>query len=102
MIRITYLEKDSKIIKIHAEGHALFAPKGKDIVCSAVSTILIGGSNALSNSENYAIDINSGNLTIDTLTNINEFDSIVMKTMLIQLMTIEDSYKSYISISKIK
>ena len=81
MIKITFLEKDDKVVKIEASGHALFAEKGKDIVCSAVSAILVGGCNALTNHQNYQIII-------------------VMRTILIQLMTIEESYKSYISISK--
>ena len=100
MIKITFLEKDNKIVRIKASGHALFAEKGKDIVCSAVSAILVGGCNALTNHKNYQIVIESGNLTIDTMDNLNKNDEIVMRTILTQLMTIEDSYKAFISISK--
>ena len=100
MIKITFLEKDDKVVKIEASGHALFAGKGKDIVCSAVSAILVGGCNALTNHHNYQIIIESGKLVIDTKDNLNGNDEIVMRTILIQLMTIEESYKSYISISK--
>ena len=100
MIKITFLEKDDKVVKIEASGHALFAEKGKDIVCSAVSAILVGGCNALTNHQNYQIIIENGKLVIDTKDNLNANDEIVMRTILIQLMTIEESYKSYISISK--
>ena len=55
MIKITFLEKDDKVVKIEAIGHALFDEKGKDIVCSAVSAILVGGCNALTNHQNYQI-----------------------------------------------
>ena len=100
MIKISFLEKDSKIIKIEAQGHALFAQKGKDIVCSAVSAILVGGCNALENHSNYDIKIESGNLAIDTLDKITEQDEIVMRTIIIQLKTIEESYSSYLKVFK--
>ena len=102
MINVTYLEKDNKIVKILAQGHALFDEIGKDIVCSAVSAILVGGCNALENNKNYKIEIKKGYLSIDTLSNITKNDEIVMKTIFIQLKTIEESYKSYISVSKVK
>lgn len=100
MIKITFLEKDNKLISLKAEGHALFAPKGKDIVCSAVSAILVGGCNALTNKEKYQIQIESGKVIVDTGDYIDEYDSIVMNTIYIQLKTIEESYSSFITVSK--
>ena len=100
MIKITFLEEEGKVISIKARGHALFAPKGQDIVCSAVSAILVGGCNALKNQKNYEITIEDGNLSIETNGNLTKNDEIVMHTIIIQLMTIQASYGSFISISK--
>lgn len=40
MIRITYRETKENVLKLRAEGHAGYAPKGQDIVCAAVSTLM--------------------------------------------------------------
>lgn len=40
MIRITYREAKENVLKLLAEGHAGYAPKGQDIVCAAVSTLM--------------------------------------------------------------
>lgn len=40
MIRITYREAKENVLKLQAEGHAGYAPKGQDIVCAAVSTLM--------------------------------------------------------------
>lgn len=40
MIRITYREAKENVLKLRAEGHAGYAPKGQDIVCAAVSTLM--------------------------------------------------------------
>lgn len=41
MIKITYNEyPEEDLMRLRAEGHAGYAPKGKDIVCAAVSTLM--------------------------------------------------------------
>ena len=41
MIRITYKEFPKEgAMRLRAEGHAGYAPKGQDIVCAAVSTLM--------------------------------------------------------------
>ena len=47
MITVSYSKNNEIISLIEVTGHALFAPKGQDIVCSAVSSIMIGGLNNL-------------------------------------------------------
>ena len=39
MIRITLTKKDDRIRKVEIKGHAGYAKYGKDIVCSAISSI---------------------------------------------------------------
>lgn len=41
MIKITYNEyPEEDLMRLRAEGHAEYAPKGQDIVCAAVSTLM--------------------------------------------------------------
>ena len=41
MIKITYNEyPEEDLMRLRAEGHAGYAPKGQDIVCAAVSTLM--------------------------------------------------------------
>ena len=101
MITVSYSKNNEIISLIEVTGHALFAPKGQDIVCSAVSSIMIGGLNNLKRAAEYKIVIEEGHVLLDTFKKNDEHDSIVLETMFIQLMTIEDSYKNYIKIKRI-
>ena len=100
MIKINFLETNGRVLKLEAIGHADYDCHGKDIVCSAVSAILVGGCNALENQKEYFINIAAGNLVIDTKNKITPHDEIVMRTVLTQLQTIEESYKAFIKVSK--
>ncbi len=47
MIRINvFRDKERRIYRVHVKGHANFADYGEDIVCAAVSGIVIGLTNA--------------------------------------------------------
>lgn len=100
MIEVNYLENNSVISKLEITGHANFDKKGKDIVCSAVSAIGVGGINALTNIEDIEIIIKEGYILIDGSGLNDEYNQIVLKTMLTQLKTIEKSYSKYIKVSK--
>ena len=47
MIQVTVTKKDSKYQKLSIMGHALYDDYGKDIVCSACSSIVITTVNGL-------------------------------------------------------
>lgn len=47
MINVTFESKEDRIISFVAEGHAGFADAGSDIVCAAVSAILITAANGI-------------------------------------------------------
>ena len=100
MIEVNYLENNSVISKLEISGHANFDKKGKDIVCSAVSAIGVGGINALTNIDKIEVVIKEGYILINGSGLNNEYNQIVLKTMLTQLKTIEKSYSKYIKVSK--
>ncbi len=100
MIEVNYLENNSVISKLEISGHANFDKKGKDIVCSAVSAIGVGGINALINIDKIEVVIKEGYILVNGSGLNNEYNQIVLKTMLTQLKTIEKSYSKYIKVSK--
>ena len=88
MIEVNYLENNSVISKLEISGHANFDKKGKDIVCSAVSAIGVGGINALTNIDKIEVVIKEGYILVNGSGLNNEYNQIVLKTMLTQLKTI--------------
>jgi len=101
MIRVSYTLSDSKVVELNVTGHANFAKKGSDIVCSAVSAIVIGGLTNLSSEKKYKISVREGEVSILALNDVNEHDQIVLETIIVQLEKIEESYGKYIQIDKI-
>lgn len=96
MIKIDYL-LDNNNFNFRSTGHAYYDVKGKDIVCSAVSSIIIGSLNALDGVENYNIKIKSGNVSI-IANNITSHDRIVFETMIIQLQTVESEFNENLKV----
>ena len=85
---------------ITISGHANYDDYGKDIVCAGVSAIVTGGINALEpHLKNIEIINESNKLGVVVIEN-NEVIQVILNTMLIQLETIENSYKKYIKIKR--
>ena len=98
MIKIEATRKDGKITSLTVKGHANSAPKGEDLVCAAVSSVLVGGCNALSQPNCFAIKLNEGDASISELSIANKHDYEVLETMMIQFKTIEESSKKFLQV----
>ena len=100
MISVNVKFIDGNVKSLTVSGHANYDDYGKDIVCAGVSAIATGGVNALDKySEFVKCDLVDGTIIIDVIK--FEHDSqIILKTLLTQLETIEQSYKKYIKIYK--
>lgn len=97
-VNVTFIGSDVKSLTV--SGHANYDKYGKDIVCAGVSAVVTGGINALENQvSNIEIISKENELGVKVL-NSNEYIQTVLKTILIQLETIEISYKKYIKITK--
>lgn len=97
-VNVTFIGNDVKSLIV--SGHANYDKYGKDIVCAGVSAVVTGGINALeSQVSNIEIISKENELGVKVI-NSNEYIQIVLKTILIQLETIESSYKKYIKITK--
>ncbi len=96
---VFYLEKGD-YCGFSSIGHAEFDNCGKDIVCSAISSVIVGGINALENVKNFDVKIETGNVKCVKKENcvLTTNDKIVLKTIRIQLETIKESKPKNISI----
>ena len=100
MIKVNVLG-NKKIEEINIIGHANYSEFGKDIVCSATSSIVITTVNAI-------ISFNENYITYDELPNkfvikINDHNDIVSKlitNMLNLLKELEKDYPKYIKIKE--
>ena len=97
-VNVTFIGKEVKSLTV--SGHANYDKYGKDIVCAGVSAVVTGGINALEEQVNNIEIINEDNKLGVKVINSNEYIQIVLNTILIQLETIERSYKKYIKITK--
>ena len=97
-VNVTFMGKEVKSLTV--SGHANYDKYGQDIVCAGVSAVVTGGINALESQLSNIEIINEDNKLGVKVINSNEYIQIVLKTILIQLETIENSYKKYIKITK--
>ena len=93
-------ESTKTITSIEVKGHANSAEYGKDLVCAAVSAIITGGANALTQ-DIYDIEIKEGYSLIKAREIPDQTDAVVLMTMEVQLRTIEEIESKFIKIEKI-
>lgn len=104
MIKIKVARDESGISFISMHGHAQYDEYGKDIVCSAASTIIIGGINAIAKLGylsfiSYKVEAGDVELKINNTKNFEL--QIILKTILIQFQSIEESYPKYIQVQEV-
>jgi len=102
-----FYRNNEEISGFQVKGHAGFAEKGQDIVCSAISvlaqTAVIGlGEYLHKSSFKYSID--DGYLKCmlqnDLSTEESKTAQIILKTMYLGIKSIEESYTSHVKIVK--
>ena len=98
MIKITATRNNGKIVNLTVKGHADSAPYGKDLVCAAVSSILVGGCNALSNPNCFAIKLDSGDASVTEISHANEHDYEVLEVMLVQFKSVEETSTKFLKV----
>ena len=99
MIKVRINYTNNSISEIEVRGHSNFAPKGSDIVCAGVSAIVIGGINAiisLVKDQKVDYEVNDGYVKLTSLNNIEVQN--ILKVVIIQLKSVEDSYSKHIKI----
>ena len=94
------VEKDgAKYKKIAIDGHAMYDDYGKDIVCSAVSSIVTTSINGIlllkKDSLKYCVE--EGNVTIHSICD-DYYTQTLIQNMLNMLMELEKSYPENIQV----
>ena len=100
MIKILIRTEENSFKSLEVKGHANSAEYGKDLICAAVSTVMTGGMNALKDKE-YDFKLEEGHIYVKALDIPSDYDSVVLKTMEVQLMTIEESNHKYVQIENL-
>lgn len=101
MIHISVSYQNNHIVKLKAQGHALFDEYGKDIVCAGVSSILTGLLNAIDLKTDYDCWIDDESMNVET-DKVSEIGQIILETGLIQLQTIQQQFPNNIQIREVK
>ena len=100
MIKVNVIKKDNDIEKIIMTGHAEYADYGKDIVCSAASSIAITTVNAILKINDKAISFsNDDDLVINILSN-DDITKKLINNMIDLLEELESQYNKNIKIIK--
>jgi uncharacterized protein YsxB (DUF464 family) len=107
MINITIYRTESGTIQsFEMSGHALFADRGKDIVCAGVSAVSVGAINAVHELTGVTPDLEhraDGFLRCvipETLPeNTHEKVQILLEGMAVSLRSIEETYGEHIKIT---
>ncbi|MDD4685768.1 MAG: ribosomal-processing cysteine protease Prp [Clostridia bacterium] len=109
MTIINILEKNNNIISIECKGHSGFARSGKDIVCSAVSSIL--GACLLGLKEVVKINVEHkqndkiGYFLVKIQDGVSEQlmekAQILLQTTILSLIEISQDYKDFVTVNKI-
>ena len=99
MIEIVIQSKNEKVQSISVTGHANSDAYGKDLVCAAVSAVVTGAFNAL-NKKDFKLELNEGKAYLETLGTISKHDEAVIDTLVTQLLTIEESNKKFVKLSR--
>lgn len=99
-VDIGYLKDEYTFILV--SGHSNYDTKGKDLICAAVSSIVIGSLNNLKKIDSYDYTVKDGYVEVNFQNNIDLHDHTVIETVETQLLTIQDQYPDFIKVSRIR
>lgn len=105
MTRIELNEFDVGIV-VYAEGHAGYAPAGRDIVCAGISAILYGSLSFLrhqANEQGKPAQVKAGEspgrLAFGARDFADGIEHMAMKVIRAQLRALEEVYPDYVSVT---
>lgn len=80
-------------------GHANSGPYGHDLVCAAISGVVLGGINNLQGKYDIIQNSKTGSLELIRSEDINDYDKIVLETIIVQLKSIARDNPKNVKIS---
>jgi uncharacterized protein len=100
MITILLKEKDGHFVSLEAKGHANSAPYGADLVCAAVSAVILGGFNALEEDAAYEAKEKEGYASLLAKKVPSPHDEIVLSTIISQIASIATSHPEAVKLER--
>jgi uncharacterized protein YsxB (DUF464 family) len=96
MITITVRKSKNAYVSLEAKGHAGYAEAGHDIVCAAVSVLIINTVNSIEKFTEDKIEAkeNDGYVSFRFLKPVTERGTLLMDSLVLGLTEIEHSYKN--------
>ena len=104
MTKISIYRKNDSIIKYVVDGHSGFAKSGEDIVCSAISTVAYTTINGITDVLGISVGYEVRDAYIECIVPEDLSDSerekvdILLDTMYLSFVNLEEQYKEYITI----
>ncbi|TCT14907.1 hypothetical protein EDC18_10455 [Natranaerovirga pectinivora] len=104
MIKVNFIKKDQDIIGFTSKGHAGYGEHGNDVICAAVSVLIINTVNAIESftPDSFHIDENEkeGLITIKFNNKVSKETKLLLDTLILGLNGIESEYGTqYIQVS---
>ncbi len=102
MTTVRIYQKNGSYQGFEADGHAGFAEEGEDIVCAAISVLTINTVNSIETLAKDKVEASEddGNLTARFPDGLSHEGTLLMDSMILGLMSIENSYgRSFININ---
>lgn len=103
MIQVIVKKQNGNITGFHIEGHAGYADRGEDIVCSAISTLAINCVNSIEeftdDTFSEGMDEERGMVDFDLTGDISEQSQLLLKSMIFGIENIAEQYgEKYVQI----
>ena len=99
MIRVVITKSKGKYVEFTSKGHAGYAEEGQDIVCAAVSALVITTVNALDayTDDRFILESDAGYVHWKFTESISDRGTLLMDTLTLGLTEIQNSYdKKYL------
>ena len=104
MITITVKKRNGNYLEFVSKGHAGYAEEGQDIVCAAVSALIITTVNSLEEFTDDKFDVQEkdGFVSIHFRNDLSERGMLLMDSLLVGLTEIAGSYNNRYLTVKVK
>ena len=101
MITVTVTKKNNSYTEFTSRGHAGYAEEGQDIICAAVSVLVINTVNSLEilTHDRIFVEENDGYVSFSFIEPVTEGGTLLMDSLVLGLTEIENSYsKKYLKV----
>lgn len=103
MTKITFYQREEGSFRgFHSQDHAGYGEEGQDIVCAAVSALVINFVNSLDEltDDHYQIDVNQEMAEIDVVftEELSLEGSLLLRSLILGLTSIEEEQEQYLDV----